>query len=257
MLLLHGFPDSSHLWRHQIPALVDAGFRVVAPDLRGFGASDRPEGVENYAMGEVLGDLRGILEARGIPRAHVVGHDWGSAVAWMFATTQPKLTDRLVAISVGHPGAFRTAGLPQIQRSWYMLLFQFEGVAEEILQRHDWQIFRAVFGGGDIERNIEDLSRPGALTAGLNWYRANVNPQIMFADPVPFPPIESPTMGIWSEDFALTEEQMLNSAKLVIGPWRYEKIEGAGHWIPLRAPDHLNQLLLDHLSQGTKTTALK
>ena len=251
VLLLHGFPDSSHVWRHQVGALVAAGFRVVAPDLRGFGESAKPVGVESYGIGNVLDDLRGILKALGIPRVHVVGHDWGAAVAWMFATTRPEKTDRLVAVSVGHPASFMSPGLRQLQRSWYMLLFQFEGVAEEALQRRDWAMVRAMFKGGDVERNIADLSRTGALTAGLNWYRANMPPSLLMADPIPFPPIEAPTMAIWSDqDFALTEEQITNSEKQVKGPWRYERIEGVGHCIPLEAPDQLNALLIDFLGAG-------
>jgi pimeloyl-ACP methyl ester carboxylesterase len=251
VLLLHGFPDSSHVWRHQLPALVAAGYRVIVPDLRGFGGSARPEGVEAYGIGNVLDDLRGILKALGIPRVHVVGHDWGAAVAWMFATSRPEKTDRLVAISVGHPAGFMSPGLRQLQRSWYMLLFQFEGVAEEAFQRHDWRLLRAMFADGDVDRYIADLSRPGALTAGLNWYRANMPPSLLMADPVPFPAITAPVMGIWSDqDFALTEEQMTASAEHVSGPWRYERIDGVGHTVQLQAPDRLNALLLDFLGQG-------
>jgi pimeloyl-ACP methyl ester carboxylesterase len=218
---------------------------VVAPDLRGFGESARPEGAANYGIGEVLDDLRGILKSLGIPRVHVVGHDWGAAVAWMFATTRPEKTDRLVAISVGHPVNFMLPGIRQLQRSWYMLLFQFEGVAEEVFQRHDWALLRAMFKGGDLDRYVADLSRPGALTAGLNWYRANMPPSLLMSDPLPFPQIDAPTMGIWSDkDFALTEEQMTGSERQVSGQWRYERLAGVGHHVPLEAPEQLNQLLL-------------
>ncbi|MDP9325866.1 MAG: alpha/beta fold hydrolase [Candidatus Dormibacteraeota bacterium] len=249
VLLLHGFPDSSYVWRHQVAALTAAGFRVVAPDLRGFGESAKPEGVDAYRLGNVLDDLRGILKALGVPRVHVVGHDWGGAMAWMFATTRPEKVDRLVALSVGHPANFMSPGLRQLQRSWYMLLFQFQGVAEEAFQRHDWKLLRAMFADGDVDRYVADLSRPGALTAGLNWYRANMPPSLLMADPVPFPQIEAPTMGVWSDrDFALTEEQMVDSAKHVSGPWRYERLEGVGHTIQLQAPEKLNALLIDFLS---------
>ncbi|MEA2646417.1 MAG: hypothetical protein QOE92_1500 [Chloroflexota bacterium] len=248
VLLLHGFPDSSFLWRHQVAALSAAGFRAIAPDLRGFGESARPEGVDSYRIGEILDDLRGLLDHLGVERCHVVGHDWGAATAWMFATTRPERTDRLVPISVGHPACFMMPGLRQLQRSWYMLLFQFEGVAEDALQRNDWAMFRDMFDGGDVERYVEDLSRPGALTAGLSWYRANMPPALLMSEPIPFPPIAAPTMGIWSDhDFALGEEQMTRSAEHVSGPWRYEVLEGVGHHIPVLAPDRLNDLLLDFL----------
>ncbi len=249
VLLLHGFPDSAYVWRHQVEALTAAGFRVIAPDLRGFGESAKPEGVDAYRMGDILDDLRGILKALGLPKVHVVGHDCGAATAWMFATTRPEKVDRLVAVSVGHPAGFMSPGLRQLQRSWYMLLFQFEGVAEEAFQRHDWKLLRAMFADGDIERYVAHLSRPGALTAGLNWYRANMPPALLMADPVPFPQIAVPTMGIWSDrDFALTEEQMTSSADHVSGPWRYERLEGVGHTVQLQAPDELNALLIDFLA---------
>ncbi|HWL65929.1 MAG TPA: alpha/beta fold hydrolase [Actinomycetota bacterium] len=246
VLLLHGFPDSSHLWRKQVPVLVEAGFKVVAPDQRGFGASDKPEGVDNYNILNILEDTRSILDALGIDKAHVVGHDWGAAVAWTFASLYQDRVASLVALSVGHPTAFGAASYEQLQRSWYMFMFQFEGVAEEWLSRNDFEFLRSwIGGGGDIERYVEDLSRPGALTAGLNWYRANLPPQTWISEPLELPAISAPTMGIWSTgDDALTEDQMTDSQKYVQGPWRYERVE-ASHWIPLEAADRLNELLLD------------
>lgn len=254
VLLLHGFPDSSYLWRHQVPVLVDAGFRVVAPDLRGFGASDKPQDVEAYRIGEVLDDIRGILRTLGIPRVFVVGHDWGAALAWMFAITQPQKVDRLVAISVGHPASFFRPTLRQMQLSWYTLLFQFPGIAEALLPRDDWSFLKGWSGGtGDLERYQEDLARPGALTAGLNWYRANLHPQRL-VDPAPeFPLIDRPVMGIWgAHDLALSEETMTGSEKYVGGPWRYERFDDAAHWIPLEQPDRLNNLLLEFFAQEAR-----
>lgn len=254
VLLLHGFPDSSYLWRNQVPALVDAGFRVLAPDLRGFGLSDKPQDVESYRMGEMLDDLRGILRTLGVPKVFVVGHDWGAALAWMFAITQPAKVDRLVAISVGHPANFFRPTLRQMQLSWYTLLFQFPGVAEALLPRDGWSFLKGWSGGtGDLERYQEDLARPGALTAGLNWYRANLHPQRL-VDPAPgFPLIERPVMGIWgAHDLALAEETMTGSAQYVDGPWRYERMEEAGHWIPIEQPERLNSLLLEFFAREAR-----
>jgi pimeloyl-ACP methyl ester carboxylesterase len=250
VLLLHGFPDSWHLWRHEIPVLAEAGLRVIAPDLRGFGESDRPEAVEAYALPAVLGDVVGILDALGVERVRVVGHDWGAAVAWGMAALAPHRVERLVALSAGHPATFRTPTVRQREMSWYMLLFQFPGVAEEALRRDEWRLLRELTrGNGDVERNIADLSRPGALTAGLNWYRANVPPRVLFgAEPVALPPVACPTLGVWSTgDHYLSEELMVGSEHHVRGPWRYERIEGASHWIPLDAPEKLNALLLEFL----------
>jgi len=259
VVLLHGFPDSWRLWRHEIPALAAAGRRVVAPDLRGFGESDRPSDVRDYAMPKLVADVVGLLDALGIEQADVVGHDWGAALAWSLTLSAPERVRRLVAVSVGHGRAFAAAGLPQRQRSWYMLWFLFPGVAERMLPQDDWALFREWAWNGaragadpDADRQVAALSRPGALTAALNWYRANIDPERYFgpvAGRAARPPVSCPTMGVWSsEDPFLTEAQMTGSQHYVSGPWRYERIEGVDHWVPVRAPDRLNQLLLDFLA---------
>lgn len=249
VLLLHGFPDSSSLWRHQIPALVRAGFRAIAPDLRGFGESSRPEAIEAYAIPTALGDVTGILDALGIGRAHVVGHDWGAALAWFLAAMFPDRVDRLVAMSVGHPASFADASIEQREKSWYMLLFQFEGTAEELLQRDDWKLFREwLRHHPELERWIPDLSRPGALRAALNFYRANAHPAAAAAGPIALPPVKAPTLGIWSTgDAYLTEAQMTGSAAHVAGSWRYERVEGASHWLQLDQPERVSRLLVEFL----------
>ena len=250
VLLLHGFPDSSQLWRHQIPALVGADMRAIAPDLRGFGESERPEGVEEYAIAYSVADMVAVLDALDIGRAHVVGHDWGAGLAWALAAYVSERVERLVVMSVGHPNVLRRPSIEQRKKGWYQLLFQFTGVAEALIQRDDWKLFREMLGSAqDEERYIADLSRPGALTAALNWYRANATPEQELERTRPFPAVGVPAMGIWSSgDAYLTEEGLLGSGDHVTGPWRYERIEGAGHWLQLDAPDRVNKLLLDFLS---------
>jgi pimeloyl-ACP methyl ester carboxylesterase len=248
VLLLHGWPDSHRLWRHQVPALTAAGFQAVVPDLRGFGASDRPGSVEAYALPHILGDVMGVLDHVAVGRAHVVGHDWGAAVAWTVAALFPDRVDHLVALSVGHPSAFGAAGLAQREKSWYMLLFLFEGVAERWLSDDDYANFRAWSRHPDADAVISELSRPGALTASLNWYRANLPPAALVEPALEVPPVARPTMGIWSkDDMALIEANVTGSAAHVTAEWRYERIDGAGHWIPLEAHDALTALLLDFL----------
>jgi len=198
VLLLHGFPDSGYVWRNQVGALVDAGFRVIAPDLRGFGKSDKPEGVKAYAMGELLKDVRGILRALGLPRVHVVGQDWGAVLTWMLAVTKPDRVDHLVAISVGHPGNFAPRSLRQMQLSWYILLFQFPGLAEELIPRDDWRFLKGwARGTGDLDRWPKDVGRPGALTAALNWYRANDDPMRLLEPAPTFPWVASRVLGVF------------------------------------------------------------
>jgi len=250
VLLLHGFPDSSYLWRNQVPALVAAGYRAIAPDLRGFGESDKPEAVEAYALPLLLSDVTGILDTLGVDRAHVIAHDWGAALGWLLAGMYPDRIERFVALSVGHMSAFAAAGIEQREKSWYMLLFQFRGIAEEALRRNEWRLFRQwARDHAEVEHWISTLSRPGALTAGLNWYRANVAPETLLADPAPFPSVKVPTLGVWSSgDAYLTEEQMVRSREHVTGAWQYERIEGASHWMQLDQPEQLNRLLTHFLA---------
>jgi pimeloyl-ACP methyl ester carboxylesterase len=247
VVLLHGFPDSGRLWRHQVPALAGAGFQVVVPDLRGYGRSGKPAAIEAYSLRVLAGDVTAILADLKITQAHVVGHDWGAALAWALASQAPGSVDHVVAMSVGHPVTFlRTP--EQRQKSWYMLLFQFPGIAERWLTDDNWANFRNWARHPDAEQVIAELEADGSLTPGLNWYRANVPPEFWVRPPTRLPPVSAPVMGIWStEDMALTEAQMTDSATNMAGRWRYERLNGPGHWMQLDAPDKVNELLLDFL----------
>jgi pimeloyl-ACP methyl ester carboxylesterase len=245
VLLIHGFPDTGRLWEKQVPVLADAGYRVIVPDLRGYGQSDQPEGIDAYNLMFVAADMGAVLDAARAPRAHVVGHDWGAAVAWAIGALAPDRVDHLV----GHPASFAQAGLAQREKSWYMLLFQFEGVAEKWLSNDGWANFRAWANHPDAEAVIKELEVNGSLTPGLNYYRANVAPQVLIEPPLELPPIQAATMGVWSSgDIALTELQMTGSSAFVTGTWRYERIDGPGHWMQWEAPDRVNPLLLEFLA---------
>ena len=258
VVLLHGFPDSWRLWRHQVDALAGAGMRVLAPDLRGFGETTRPPAVGDYKLRTMVADVTGLLDVMGVERAAVAGHDWGAGLAWRVAMFAPARVERLVAVSVGHPLAGVATGLAQWRFSWYMLWFLLPGIAERVLPADDWAFFRrwawddAQPGQDpDLDRQLADLSRPGALVAGLNWYRANIDPAAFVAtDPArsSLPSVACPTLGVWSSrDFALTESQMTRSEQFVTGPWRYQRLDDVDHWVPVHAPDQLNQLLLEFL----------
>jgi pimeloyl-ACP methyl ester carboxylesterase len=248
LVLLHGFPDSKRLWVRQIPTLVEAGFQVIVPDQRGYGASDKPVEVDAYGLPYLAIDVTAILDALSIERAHLVGHDWGAAVAWGTASFAPERVDHLVALSVGHPSSFSSAGMTQREKSWYMLLFQFAGVAEHWLSADGWAGMREWSQHPDVDDVIADLERDDSLTTGLNWYRANITPEAFVGPPIELPPIQAPTMGVWSGgDFALTEEQMTGSAKFCANGFRYERIDGPGHWMQIEAPEKVNALLRDFL----------
>jgi pimeloyl-ACP methyl ester carboxylesterase len=247
VVLLHGFPDSGRLWRHQAPALAEAGFQVIVPDLRGYGRSGKPEAIDAYSIPLLAGDVLAILAQLEIGKAHVVGHDWGAALAWALASFAPGNVDHLAVLSVGHPATFLRT-LEQRQKSWYMLLFQHPGIAERWLSQDDWANFRTWAHHPDADQVIADLEADGSLTPGLNYYRANITPESWVAPPLQLPPVQAPAMGIWSTgDIALTEVQMTDSAKSVDGPWRYERLDGPGHWMQLEAPGQVTALLLDFL----------
>ena len=248
VVLLHGFPDSGRVWRSQVAALSAAGIMVIVPDLRGYGESGKPASVEEYSLLLSAGDVLAILDHLGLDRAHLVGHDWGAGLAWAMASLAPERVDHLVVLSVGHPASFRAVGIEQLEKSWYMFFFQFAEVAERWLSDDSWANLRAWTNHPDMDEVIAELGANGSLTPALNWYRANLPPQGWVDPPLELPLVQAPTMGVWSTgDFALTEQQMTGSAEHVAGPWRYERLEGPGHWMQREAPDEVNRLLLDFL----------
>ncbi|NQU38250.1 MAG: alpha/beta hydrolase [Actinobacteria bacterium] len=248
VILLHGFPDSGRVWRQQVPALTEAGFQVIVPDMRGYGESDHPPEVDAYGGFALATDVVAVMDDLGLDRAHIVGHDWGASVAWVLGSFFPDRMDRLVTMAVGHPATFHGGGFDQYEKSWYMLLFQFPDIPEQWLTENDWARFRAWGQHPDADGVIADLERTESLTPGLNWYRANMKPESFVGPPFPFPKVAAPTLGIWSsEDQALTEGQMTRSAELVDGPWTYRRLDGSGHWMQLEDPTAINALLLDFL----------
>jgi len=247
VLLLHGWPDTGDVWRHQAAALVAAGYRAIVPDQRGFGASDRPADVQEYGPRSTMGDVIAVLDRLALDRVHLVGHDLGAGVAWTTASVHPDRVASLTALSAGHPVAFRTAGLRQLEKSWYILFFQFPE-AERWLSADGFRNFRAWAEHPDADEVAARLSDPAALTATLGTYRAVLGPNILVDPPPRMRPVQAPALGIWgSNDFALVEAQMTGSAAYVAGSWRYERLDGAGHWLQLDAPGKVSELILGFL----------
>lgn len=245
ILLLHGFPDSHALWRDVMPPLLTAGYQVVAPDQRGFGESSAPKGTANYRIEHIVNDAVCLLDALGIDKAHLVGHDWGAVIGWFLAGEHAERFHSLTAVSVGHPRAYANAGAEQKRKGLYTFLFQLRGLAEWYLKANDFARFRKwVRNYPEADHWIADLARPGRLTAALSWYRANLR-RVLTAK---HPRCPVPVLGIWSSrDFALAESQMLNSAQYVDATWRYERLDGCSHWIPLEAPGELSGLILEFI----------
>jgi pimeloyl-ACP methyl ester carboxylesterase len=248
VVLLHGFPDSIALWRHQIPVLVKEGYRVIAPDQRGFGLSEAPGEAKAYAIENYVTDLAVLMDALKVEKACLVGHDWGAAVGWQFCMQHPERVDRYMAISLGHPTAYIKSPIKQKIKGYYILFFQIKGISEWLITRADWWLWRKMVGyDEEFERWKRELSRPGRLTAAINIYRANLT--LMLTQN--YSMVKVPVIGVWGEDdVALVEEQMVASEKYVDGSWQYERMgEKCGHWVMLTAPEKFNALLLDYLKQ--------
>ena len=243
VLLLHGFPDTHAVWRKQVGPLAAAGYRVLAPDLRGYGRSEAPGGVYDYTLDKLRADVIGLLDALKIEKVILVGHDWGGLIGWQIAAMSPQRVERFAALSTGHPSAIARAGLLQRLRMTYVLGFILPGIAEHTLRAGDWFLLRQFTsepGQADIWKR--DLSAPGRLTAALNYYRANLN----LSFPHSYPRVRVPVMGLWSDrDPALGERQMRDSAHYVEGEFSFERIRDADHWLQLTADKRVNPLLLD------------
>jgi len=258
VLFVHGFPEFWWSWRHQLDACARAGFRAMAMDLRGFGESDKPDDVAAYSVANSFNDVNAVADSVG-GRVALVAHDWGGGMAWPYAAFFPDRVERLVVMNAPHVNVYADLPhhLPQLQASWYMFFFQFEGVAEDVLSRNDYELLKEWFYGTatvplaneDVARYVEVFSRPGALTAGLNWYRANVPPASYLADQrLELPPITCPTMLLWGLDDAyLTFELGRRAGEHVSGPFALHALADTGHWIQQERPDEVNELLLDFL----------
>lgn len=253
VLLVHGFPDDHKVWRHQITALSAAGYQVIAPDTRGCGDSFLPVTAADYRLPLLVDDLRRVLDALDLDKVFLVGHDWGAVIAWQFVMAHSERVIRYAALSVGHPLAYATDGVGQKLRGWYALMFQMRGVAEWLLKANDWRLFGYLTGHvGERASWVDGLSRPGRLTAGLNYYRANLVELLLRRD---FPPVTRPVLGIWSDgDRFLTERQMVRSQQLVGTGWEYRRVHGAGHWLQLDAPDVVSEWLVTFFQENSYVT---
>jgi pimeloyl-ACP methyl ester carboxylesterase len=249
VLFLHGFPEFADAWGVVMQRIANAGFHAVAVDQRGYSRDARPSEVSDYGIGHLVSDVQGFADALGRRRLHLVGHDWGAFLAWVFAARHPDRVQSLSALSTPHPDAFFHAmetDEDQKQRSKYISFFRMPGgAAETFFQADNYQRLRAVYQGklseSAISENIRRLAEPRALTSALNWYRAlNLEGQIG--------KIAVPTLYIWStQDIALGEAAAMETAKYVTGPYRFEKLEGKTHWLLGEAPDQVSALVLEHI----------
>jgi pimeloyl-ACP methyl ester carboxylesterase len=264
VLLLHGFPQFWYQWRHQIPALVEAGFRVVAPDMRGYNLSDKLPGVRAYRVELLARDVERLILACGERTATVVGHDWGAIVAWIAAMRHPERVQRLAILNVPHPARFLEGLLSPMQllRSSYMFFFQIPWFPEEVIRAGDFALLRSVlardpvqpeaFAAEDIERYIEAMAQPGALTATLNYYRALLrNPGETRAL---LQRVEAPVLVIWGERDRFLRRRLAEPPHLwVPNLVRVKRLPDASHWVAEDRPLEVNTLLLDFLRSPFST----
>ncbi|MBS2027415.1 MAG: alpha/beta hydrolase [Deltaproteobacteria bacterium] len=254
VLLLHGFPEFWYSWRHQMDALASAGFCAIAPDLRGYNKSDKPRDVSAYRLDRIEQDVVGLLKALGHEKAHVVGHDWGGALAWTFGARHGEHVDKLVVMNAPPPGrmlrAFRTR--KQLAKSWYMFFFQLPFLPERATRDPNFMrralrgmaVNKVRFSDADIARFEEAYAQPGAATGALNWYRAAFRyPKVNLK----LPPAERPTMLIWGERDTALGLELLEGLEPFARDLRIERIPNASHWVQQDAPEEVNKLLLQFL----------
>ncbi len=252
VLLLHGFPQTSACWTATMEALAASGYRAVALDQRGYAPKARPGQVRAYRMPQLVADVVAVADRLGAARLHLVGHDWGGAVAWNLAGRHPERVATLTVVSTPHPKAFARAlwSSAQLLRSAYIGFFRTPRLPELVLGAQQQRGLRLLLAGSGLDRQWIDsytdaLGRPGALVAALAWYRA--------ATPfsVGAPRVAVPTLYVWgSRDPALGPTAARATGRWVTGPYRFEVVPGAGHWLPEQHPEHLTRLLLTHLQDA-------
>ncbi|MCW2699556.1 MAG: putative hydrolase or acyltransferase of alpha/beta superfamily [Blastococcus sp.] len=254
VLLLHGFPQTSTSWAAVTPLLTEAGLRTYAPDQLGYSPGARPAEVDAYASTNLAQITADLMTAMDVPRADVVGHDWGANVAWTLAAWHPDRVRSLTAVSVPHPAAYTAAfraDPEQKERSSYIRLFWQAGKAEDALLADDARRLRRLLAGGEqdsgvpaeaIDEYVAVLSAPGALTAALNWYRAmGLGPKVE--------PVEVPTTYVWSDgDVAIGRTAAEACANWVTGEYRFLELPGVTHWVPEQAPTELATAILDRIA---------
>ena len=260
-LLLHGFPESWFSWRHQIPLLARMGYRVWAPDLRGYGESAKPAGVDQYRMDVLLEDVAGLVDAAEPRELLLVAHDWGGAIAWEFVRRRIRPVDRFVANNIPHPALLARhlrRNPRQLMRSWYMFFFQLPWLPEWYLARQDYRAIKGAFTSMAVDRSRfpEDVLRvyrdnaaqPGALTGMLNYYRAGLRDQGSRRGGAE--QIETPTLLLWGEEDTALGKELTFGTEDYVRDLTVRYIPGVSHWVQQEAPETVNAMLEAWLSDA-------
>ena len=258
VVLLHGFPEYWYSWHRQISLLAAAGFRVMAPDLRGYNLSDKPRAVHAYRLEALTADVAGLIRHAGESSATVIGHDWGGVLAWMLPLHYPGMVQKRIILNSPHPAALRRElrhNVDQLRRSWYIFFFQLPLLPEALMRARDFALLRRMltrqpvrpgaFTADDLTRYRQALAQPGALTAAINWYRA--------AFRRPSQPEEEvlcavPTLVIWGQRDAFLSPYLNDGLERWAPNLRIERLSNASHWVQNDAPERVSELILDFLS---------
>ncbi len=261
-LCLHGFPELHYSWRHQMPLLAARGYRVWAPNLRGYGATSKPEGIENYAVPKLVADVAALIDASGARQVLLLGHDWGAAVAWAFAINKVRPLTGLVIMNVPHPACFarELKTWKQRRKSWYMFFFQLPRLPERILAKNDALWIRKAFRASSQDKarfpdKVLDVyaasaQRPGALTAMLNWYRAAMRAGFGKGAKA-LPVIETPTLMIWGEADTALDFDNVKGTEDHVRDFTLRTLPGVSHWVQQEAPETVNAILGEWLDQNS------
>ena len=256
-LCLHGFPEHSFSWRFQLPLLADLGYRAWAPNLRGYGRSSRPEGVEAYSLECLMDDVAGLIDASGCREVVLLAHDWGAVIAWHFAMRQKRPLSHLIICNVPHPGPARRAlrkGIAQLRKSWYIFFFQIPGLPEWLLGQAGAKAVGQAFRGSAIDKSRfpdgvlevyrRNAAEPGALTAMINYYRALVRGGgARRQQQEGLPVINTPTLMVWGEeDMALTKETTYGTEEWV-SDLTIRYLPRVSHWVQQEAPEAVNAMI--------------
>jgi pimeloyl-ACP methyl ester carboxylesterase len=253
-LCLHGFPESRYSWRHQLPVLAEAGWHAVAPDLRGYGETTRPAGRAAYDLRHLVDDAACLFDALGARRRLLVAHDWGAVIAWQFAIVQARPLAGLVIMNVPHPAVMRAVmrrSLAQLRRSWYVFFFQLPWLPEAMLGARGARGVGEAFTGMAVDKSrfpnevLEHYRRnaraPGALTAMINYYRANF---ALLGRAVATPRIDVPTLMIWGEEDTALGLELTEGYDPYVRDFTLHRLPGVSHWVQQEAPERVNEIMM-------------
>ena len=260
IVLLHGFPEFWYSWRYQIPTL-SKQFKVVAPDMRGYGETEKPVKIDAYKIEKVVKDIVELIHGLGYEKATIAGHDWGGIIAWSIAMMAPDIVEKLIIMNAPHPAVYikhMHKNIKQILRSWYVFFFLIKGVPELILSSNNYKTLKTSllkssvrkesFTEKDIESYVSSW-KSGGISGGINYYRANLNLRYWSnSNAVSFPKIKVPVLQIWAEcDVFLGKELTKNTQEFIDASYPLHLIPNCGHWLQQEASDEVNGAMIKFL----------